>query len=354
MKRETKQLLRKAIDSLVLSVEVFNRPHDRGRVTTTLILLDHAFEMLLKSAIRHKGGRIHEPRAKNTMGFDACVRAALSNGEIKFLSEDQALLLQSINSLRDGAQHYILELSEGQLYMQAQAGLTLFRDLLQTVFGKKLQVALPERVLPLATRPPTDIEALFTAEVDEIRKLLKPGSRRQSDAIARLRPLAILDSAIRGEKGQVGPADLKRAKDRLLKDRDWKTVFPGVSSIQMTATGTGPSLDLRLVKKEGAPVQLVPEGTPGAAVVAIKRVNELDFYNLGLKQLAKHVSLTEPRALAVVRHLGLQRDPDCFKALSLGRQEHKRYSQHAVAKIRAALPELDLDQVWREHGPRRR
>lgn len=62
MKRETKQLLRKAIDSLVLSVEVFNRPHDRGRVTTTLILLDHAFEMLLKAAIRHKGGRIHERR----------------------------------------------------------------------------------------------------------------------------------------------------------------------------------------------------------------------------------------------------------------------------------------------------
>lgn len=353
MKRETKQLLRKAIDSLVLSVEMFNRPHDRGRVTTCLILLDHAFEMLMKAAIRQRGGRIQEPRAKQTLGFDACVRAALSTGGIKFLSEEEALLLQSINSLRDAAQHYILEIAEAQLYMQAQAGLTLFRDILQAVFGKELRAVLPERVLPLATRPPTDLEALFTSEVDEIRKLLKPGSRRQSDAMARLRPLAILDSAIRGEKGQLGRADLKRAKERLLKDRDWHAVFPGVSSVQMTASGVGPSFDLRLTKKEGTPVHLVPEGTPGASVVAIKRVNELDFYSLGLKQLAAHVNLTEPKTLAVVRHLQLQEDADCFKVISIGSQKHKRYSQHAATRIKNALAGLDLEQVWRKHGARR-
>lgn len=353
LKRETNLLLRKAIDSLVLSVEIFNRPHDRGRVTTCLILLDHAFEMLLKAAIRQRGGRIRAPRAKETIGFDACVRVGLSTGSIRFLSEDQALLLQSINSLRDAAQHYILDLSEGQLYMQAQAGLTMFRDILSTVFGKELSESLPERVLPLATRPPTDLETLFTSEVDEIRKLLKPGSRKQSVAMAKLRPLAILDSAIRGEKGQLAGADLKRAKERLLKDRDWRTAFPGVSSVQMTATGAGPSLDLRLTKKEGAPVHLVPEGTPGASVVAIRRVNELDFYNLGLTQLAKHVRLTGPKTLAVVRHLGLQEDNECFKVISIGSQKHKRYSQHAVTKIREALPELDLEEVWELHGGRR-
>ncbi len=353
MKRETKQLLQKAIDSLVLSVEIFNRPHDRGRVTACLILLDHAFEMLLKAAIRQRGGRIRAPRAKETLGFDACVRVALSTGNVRFLSEEQALLLQSINSLRDAAQHYILDVSEGQLYMQAQAGLTLFRDILNAVFGKELAESLPERVLPLATRLPTDLEALFTSEVEEIRKLLKPGSRKQSLAMARLRPLAILDSAIRGEKGRLAGADLKRAKERLLKDRDWRAAFPGVSSVQMTASGVGPSIDLRLTKKEGTPVHLVPEGTPGASVVAVKRVNELDFYNLGFKQLARHVKLTGPKTLAVIRHLGLQDDADCFKVISIGSQKHKRYSQHAVTKIRKALPGLDLEQVWRDHGPRR-
>jgi hypothetical protein len=50
MKREARLLLEKACDSLLLSIELFNRPHDRGRVTGTLIQLDHAFEMLLKAA----------------------------------------------------------------------------------------------------------------------------------------------------------------------------------------------------------------------------------------------------------------------------------------------------------------
>ncbi|MEA3253347.1 MAG: hypothetical protein U9Q17_00185 [Chloroflexota bacterium] len=51
MKREAHLLLRKACDSLMLSMEFFNRPHDLGRATTTLILLGHTFEMLLKASI---------------------------------------------------------------------------------------------------------------------------------------------------------------------------------------------------------------------------------------------------------------------------------------------------------------
>ena len=60
MKRETKYLLAKATDSLVISIEHFNRPWDRGRVDAVLIFLDHAFEMLLKAAILHRGGNLVE------------------------------------------------------------------------------------------------------------------------------------------------------------------------------------------------------------------------------------------------------------------------------------------------------
>lgn len=37
-------------------------------------------------------------------------------------------------------------------------------------------------------------------------KLLRPGKRRRIEAVARPRPLAVLDAAIRGEK--VGPSDV--------------------------------------------------------------------------------------------------------------------------------------------------
>jgi hypothetical protein len=47
-------------------------------------------------------------------------------------------------------------------------------------------------------------------------------------------------------------------------------IFPGVASITLTTHGNGPSIDLR-ISKTGTPVQLVPEGTPGSTVVAVKR-----------------------------------------------------------------------------------
>ncbi len=235
MKRETRLLLEKGCDSVLLSIELFNRPHDRGRVSSTLILFNHAFEMLLKAAIVHRGGRIREARANQTIGFDTCVRRGLTTGEVKFLTEEQALLLQSINGLRDAAQHDLLEISEGQLYVHAQAGVTLFRDLLKSVFGQDLADYMPERVLPVSTSPPSDLTTLFDSEVEEIKKLLRPGRRRRIEAEARLRPLAILDTAIRGEKGQPSAGDLRRMGTQLASGRSWQDIFKGVSAIEITA-----------------------------------------------------------------------------------------------------------------------
>ena len=74
MKREAKLLLGKAIDSLVLSMEHFNRPCDRGRTTAVLIFLDHAFEMTLNRPSPY--GWVHqEGERKQTIGL-RCVRKA--------------------------------------------------------------------------------------------------------------------------------------------------------------------------------------------------------------------------------------------------------------------------------------
>ena len=67
MKKEARLLLEKAIDSLILSIEYFNRPWDKGRIETVLILLDHSFELLLKAAILHKGGKIRKKRENQTI-----------------------------------------------------------------------------------------------------------------------------------------------------------------------------------------------------------------------------------------------------------------------------------------------
>ena len=346
MKREPRLLLEKACDALVLSIELFNRPHDRGRVSSTLIQLDHAFEMLLKASILHRGGRIRDKRAKETIGFDACVRRSLSDGKIKYLEEEQALVLQTINGLRDAAQHHLLDISEGQLYVHVQSGVTLFRDLLKKVFKQELAAHLPTRVLPVSTSPPTDLATLFESEVAEIKKLLSPGKRRRLEALSRLRPLAILDGTIRGEKGQPSNADLQRLGKDVIAGKPWTEVFLGASSVEIAADGAGPALSLRLSKKEGIPIQLVAEGTPGASVVAVKRVNELDFYSLGAKQLAAKVALTMPKAVAVVDHLGLRGREDCYKEIKIGTATFKRYSPKAIEAVTEAVKKESADAIW--------
>lgn len=350
MKRETKVLLGKALDSLVLSIEHFNRPWDRGRQEAVLVLLDRAFELFLKAAIRHRGGKIREPRAAETIGFDRCVRKAVS--EVGCLSEEEALTIQIVNSLRDAAQHYILEISEQQLYVYTQAAVSLFDGKLKEVFGKRLGDFIPERVLPVSTTPPKPLEAIVEAEFKDIKCLVAPRSRKRLQAMARLRSLAIVESSLAGVRSQPSEGDLKRVAKRVAAGEGWKAVFPGVSTLTLSTEGTGLSVSLRITKKEGEAIHLVPEGTPGATVVAIKRVNELDYYSLSLTQLAEKLGLSRMRALALVRHSRIQESDDYFKEIAVGKAHFKRYSAKALEKLKGDLETVDMDEVWAKHKPR--
>ena len=347
MKKEVRQLREKAINALILSIDHFNRPWDRGRAEAVLILLDHSFEMLLKAAIRQRSGKIRKAGEKQTIGFNACVRKGLTDANLNILTNEQALTLQTINGQRDAAQHYLVDMSEHQLYFYAQAGVTLFRDIHDDVFDKKLMLELPERVLPVSTTAPKDLTVLFDQEVDEIKGLLAPGRRRRMDAIAKLRSLAILESAVNGDHEQPSDRELAKVCKRLTTDEEaWSTIFPGVASLNITADLDGPTLNLRMTKNEGQPIRLLKEGEGTGAVVAVRRVSELDYYNLGAAQLAKKVGLTQPKSRAVVDHLGLREDDACFKEIKIGSVRHARYSPQAIGKIKDALANESINDIW--------
>jgi hypothetical protein len=352
VKHEVRLLLAKACDALVLSVEHFNRPYDRGRSQAVLILLDHAFEMMLKASILHRRGKIRDGRAKTTMGFESCLRKAFSDAKLKFLDANQVLTLQTINGLRDAAQHHLLDISEQHLYLQAQGGVTLFKDVLKAVFKQNLYDELPARVLPLSTSPPTNLAAMFDAETEEVRKLLRPGSRRSVEAAAKMRALAIVEAAVGGERLQPDDAQLQALAAKVKGGSTWEVLFPGVAALQITTQGHGPSLDLRITKKEGIPVQVVAEGTPGATVIAIKRVDELAFYNLSSTQLAVHIGITAPKTGALIRFAKIESDTDAFKLVAIGKSRFKRYSQKALDTLKKVLASADMDAVWRDHRPK--
>lgn len=90
-----------------------------------------------------------------------------------------------------------------------------------------------------------------------------------------------------------------------------------------------------------------------AAVVAIKRVDELGFYNLGLTQLAEKVGLTGTKTNALIRHLNLQADSDYFKQIVIGKTKFNRYSQKAIDRIKKELPVISMDKIWEQYGPKR-
>lgn len=351
MKKEAKHLYQKAIDSLILSIELFNRPNDCCRVHGVLIFLDHSFEMLLKASIIDKGGKIKEKGAKETIGFSACIRKGFSDGTLKFLNEEEVLTLQSLNGLRDAAQHYTLEMSEQYLYFQAQAGLTLFRDITKRVFNIDLKTELPVRVLPLSTTPPMDIQAFFNTEVADIKKLLTPNSRKKLEATEKLRALAIMENSIQGNESQPSDIELKKLTNQLAKGSAWNQLFPGVSTLSFTQNGYGPSLDLRITKTEGVPITVVPIGTPGAAVVAIKRVNELDYYNLTLTELCTKTKVKQNKLLAAIKEMKIQANIDAFKEIRMGSQVHKRYSPLALDILKKELPKMDMEDVWQRNKP---
>ncbi len=350
MIKEARLLKTKSINSLILSIEHFNRPFDIGRIEAILILMDHAFEMLLKSAILHKGGSIRKVGDPQTIGFDACLRTGLSDGRVKFLDEEDVIAIQTINTLRDAAQHHLLDISEQHLYIQAQLGLSMFRRIHKNVFNEELYNVLPKRVLPLSTQPPISINLLYENEVSEIKDLLQPRRRKSTEAIAKLRSLAITEGAIQGNKVQPTDRELGKLADAIKRNKKWEDIFPGVASIQLTARGYGPSIDLRFTKNRGVPINVVPEGTPGATVVGIRRINELDFYNLSSRKLAKKFNITEPKIRAIIRLNNLRVDKDCYKEFTIGKTVFKRYSQKAVDKIAIIMKQKDfsLANTWKE------
>lgn len=352
MKKQAKLLFEKAVDSLILSINHFNSPWDRGRKEAVLILLDRAFELLLKSIILHKGGKIREPYAKETIGHEKCVRKCITHKKVKCLTKEQGLTIQIINSFRDAAQHDIVEVSEQELYIYSQAGVTLFRDMLRNEYNEELTAYMPKRVLPVSTEPPRDLHTMVEADFEEIKKLLKPNSRRQIEAKSKLKSLAIVEASLGGIRSQPGEFELRKMVREVKEGKSWQNIFPGVASLQLDTTGTGINVDIRITKREGEAVHLVPEGTPGATVLAVKRVNELDYYSIGAKRLAEKAGLTQPKLLSLVWHLKLQESDEYFKIVKIESSEHKRYSKKAYEAIMTALEHINMEEVWNNYKNR--
>ena len=142
--------------------------------------------------------------------------------------------------------------------------------------------------------------------------------------------------------------------NRINKGEDWRTIFPGVSTLTIQPDGNGPGLSLKITRNKGEAVRLVQDGDADAAVVAVKRVNETDFYSLGLRDLAKKLGTNRTKLLWFIEREGIQSNTEFFKVITVGKVSQKRYSKPCYEMLRERLAEVDLDALWKGRKRRQR
>jgi len=359
---ETKLLFDKSIESLILAIELFNRPSPTARTHAVLMLLDHAVEMLMKAALLTrdpKTGIMDPDQPRNTIGMKAALnRARSSSTGVRFLTPEQHGLLWSLNLLRGGAQHHLNDPSEEQLYALLQSTVTLIRDILQNIFSVRLDDLLPQRVLPLSTMPLRSIEMLYEDKAAEIRKVVLSGPRQRHRAREMARPLVVLERGLAGLDGQPTARELDEMVQRLADGSPWQHEFPETSTLDTIMESGGATITLRMVKRGGIPVQGVdPADATDDLPVVTRDVSDFERFPHSTTDLVKKLGKTQHQVIALSRSLGLYDDPKLHKVIVIKSQTYKQFSNRSFEILREkcdGMSAADLKTICDEHGPGRK
>lgn len=350
MKRDARILKRKAIASLRRSASAFNSLEDEGRHTSVLLHLQHAFEMLVKAALREQGVAVVDQRTGHSIGFKKCLNLAPMHLGMK---REAVGTLRAVDQLRDDECHYLGLVSEGILFVHLRAAVSIFDRLLADTFGESLADHLPARVLPISTEPPRDLDVLIDEEFSQVRGLLRPGQRRRSDARARLRTLLALESHV-AEDVEISERDVDRVERAIRAGRERGVVFPRLTGLSTEVSGLQVTIKVQTTRGEGLPVRLIRADDPSDAA-AVREVNLQQKYRYSRTELATHVQLTGPKAAALRAELGIDDDAECHHRFTFGHTAHESYSDRAIQRMREAIDGgIDMDAVWERRRPRRR
>lgn len=339
----------KSLDSLRTGVAAFNTLDDRGRMTTVLLGFQHAFEMLLKAALEAKKVSVFDKRSGKSISLESAIRRCQEADGIK-LSDEEAGTVRALDALRDAEQHWHVIVEEGLLYMYVRAGVTLFDDLLNRVFGERLADYLPVRVLPISAEPPQGLDLLVDREYERVAELLKPGRKASAEADARIRALLATEALADPSAAEVSETDVRRVARGIRDGKARTQVFPKLTGYSAEVSGIGLTVEVRMVKSGGLPITYSSD--PAVEPAAIRTVDlEKKFY-MGPYDLADRAGVARSVATALRRHLGLDANDDRFShRFVFGNSKHLRYSDNALKAMNEAKGVVDLQHVWASHRP---
>lgn len=345
--RDARTLSLKAISSLRVAMTAFNSYDDDGRVTSVLLHLQHASEMLLKAVLCQKKGRVFDKDSGKSIGFEKCLRLCAANHQ---LTEAEAGVFRAVDALRDAAQHWFIYVSEDLLYMHTRATVTAFDGYLKRMLGLDLHSFIPPRVLPVSTKPPGDFDFLVDREYKLIAELLSPGKRQRDEARARIRSLLAMEAIVQ-DGVEISEKDINRIEKAVREGKQLNDVFPRLNTIGTTTTGEGATFTVHFSKKQGAPVKFVAGDDPEGAA-AVREVDLRKKFHMRASDLAKALGLKEPRSLALRRHLNIDTDTSYCHVFEFGKTRIPCFSDNARNKMKEAMDGgLDMGAVWKAHGP---
>lgn len=339
--RDARTLKSKSIGSLRTAMTAFNSYDDDGRVTMVLMHLQHACEMLLKAVLVQKKAKVFDKGTGRSIGFERCLGLCQANHG---LTSDEAGIMRAIDALRDAAQHWFVFVSEDLLYLQTRALITSFDAYLQRLLDDSLANHIPPRVLPISTMPPGDFEFLVDKEFALVADLLKPGRRARDEARARIRTMLAMEAIVTDEV-EISERDIDRIEKAMRGGTEFNAVFPRLATVGTTTDGEGVNLTVHFTKKQGTPVQYVGGDDPAAAA-AVREIDLRKKFHLQATHLADKVGLSPPKAKVLRAHLGIDEDPSCTHVFEFGSQKIRCFSDNAVAKMKAALIEVDINELW--------
>jgi hypothetical protein len=361
VKRRTRQLKSSAVESVVLAVEMFNRPATYARAAGVLLPLQHSLEMLFKAAIYEARGTIFPRGGAISFKFSECLSILRSN--LNLLTDDQVLVAASIDAHRDAVQHHGSVLREQYLFVDAMSGLTLFRDTLLVAFHERLgdYPAFRGRTLPVAVDPPREFTAIVDSDMRYIAELLRPGHRRRAEALSLLRPYVLMERVTAVSEAVVQPTDDEMAAfvDRVRLEPEWTRLLPGIARLEFDSSSSM-AYELRITKsKDAPPVRLVTTKEPAAAEAgAILEVEVLRQFPFNVTELGRHADVNQFESEAIVFASGFQSDPSLHRAVNIGSSSRPqvvhRYSHKALKAMREVVERGGLGEARSRYSAQRR
>lgn len=352
MRRQSALYLDSSVDSIILAIELYNRPSPVGRAHAVPILLGHAFELLLKSVIFQRRGSVRDKGDELTYSLSRCI--AIAADDIQVITKDERAVLATIKQDRDAAAHDTIAMSEAMLLLRMKMSIGLIRRLLRDEFEVDLASRMPSRTFPVSVDPPQDLSQMVADELTSVRKLLAPNTRRGPEARAYLRPLLSLDAAATGRTDPPTESEVGRAERKLREGTDWRLVLPGLAT--MSIAPVEPGQDAReVVLRVGKDADALPvrRAHPEEEALAYRSVDPFVEFGGKLTEFGQKLGITRQQGYALIAHLALKEDDRAYfcRRTKNGNIQYQGLGARAYELGRRALESgIDVAELTRQYN----